>query len=730
MKLKSLAPLLLLMASGLLSMFAILSDPGQVLIWRGGAFSDLLISHWPNVDFIRQSLETWGQVPLWNSTILSGAPLAADPLAGMWYPPAWVSIVIPAALGFNLLIWLHLAWAGIGTWRLGLRLGMRPAGALLAGLAFSATPKLLGHVGLGHVSLVYAVSWTPWALLAAEAAARSLSDSRRRRVATAARAGALTGIVFLADPRWYPGLMLLTAAFFLCRAAHSQRDTRGIGKTGGAVGRARRVSATGASAWAARAGRPVLALALGGAMSLAVAAALALPLTEFVRLSTRASLELGQSTELSLPVNRLSGLLAPELGGWPEWQPYSGSVVLFLAGLALLGDARRWRFWLGLVLLSLLTALGSNTPFYGLLRALVPGISQLRVPPRSLLLASFGLALLAGTGFDQLHDLPRSKVRSLAGALIVTYVAFGIANWASSAGTPPQERVIRVIPWAISGALIAMVGVWTGSGIAARLSPGPFATFVGAILLMDLVLVNRTTLKPQLVGSDTVVERVGASLAPGQRVFSPSYSLTQPAAAIQGLQLADGVNPLQLASYRRFMDRAIGITESGYSVTLPPFPNGNTLRPWGFDPDPELLGMLAVSEVVSAYPVAADGLELRDSVDGQFVYQNTASRPRAWLETAEGVAPVTELDWSPNSITVRASGPGRLVLSEIDYPGWRAQAGEQQLSIIPYAGLLRSVELQPGPQVVVFSFQPSTVLAGAVISMIGLLATASLWLRR
>ncbi len=711
-------------------MFAILSDPSQVLLWRGGAFSDLLISHWPNVEFIRQSLKTWGQVPLWNPTILSGAPLAADPLAGMWYPPAWLGVAIPGALGFNLLIWLHLAWAGIGTWRLGLRLGIRPAGALLAGLAFSATPKLLGHVGLGHVSLVYAVSWTPWALLAAEAAARSLGDSSRRRVATAVRAGALTGIVFLADPRWYPGLMLLTAAFFLWRVAHSRRDTRGIGEAGGAVEGARRVSATGASAWAARAGRPVLALALGGVMSLAVAAALALPLTEFVRLSTRANLELDQSTELSLPVNRLPGLLAPELGGWPEWQPYSGSVVLFLAGLAVLGDARRWRFWLGLVLLSLLTALGSNTPFYGLLRALIPGISQLRVPPRSLLLASFGLAMLAGTGFDQLRDLPRSRVRSLAGALIIAYAAFGLGSWASSAGIPPQERVIRVIPWAISGALIAIVGFWTGSGLAARLSAGPFATFVGAILLMDLALVNQTTLKPQPVASDPVVERVSAMVASGQRSFSPSYSLTQPAAAMQGLQLADGVNPLQLASYRRFMERAIGIAESGYSVTLPPFPSGNTLRPWGFDPDPELLGMLAVSEVVSAYPVAADALDLRESVDGQFLYQNTASRPRAWLETVEGEVSVTRMDWSPNSITVRVSGPGRLVLSEVDYPGWNARVGEDRLPIIPYAGLLRSVELESGPQEVVFSFQPTTVLAGAVISMTGLLAAASLWLRR
>jgi hypothetical protein len=74
-----------------------------VLLWRltlhptgiafapQAAFSDLLISHLPNAQYVHDSLTQFGQLPLWQTRILSGQPFAADPLAGLWYPPNWRS---------------------------------------------------------------------------------------------------------------------------------------------------------------------------------------------------------------------------------------------------------------------------------------------------------------------------------------------------------------------------------------------------------------------------------------------------------------------------------------------------------------------------------------------------------------------------------------------------------------------------------------------------------------
>ncbi|MEW6569136.1 MAG: hypothetical protein AB1449_13425, partial [Chloroflexota bacterium] len=156
----------LFLTAGAVWMSPVLAQPDGVPFWRGGQYSDILISHLPNAIWLREALARWHQVPLWNPLILSGAPFAADPLSGMWYPPNWLAMVLPATLAFNLLFWIHLAWGGYGLYRLLRAEGVGAAGALLGGLLFSGTPKWVGHIGLGHLGLVSAVGWTPWCLLA------------------------------------------------------------------------------------------------------------------------------------------------------------------------------------------------------------------------------------------------------------------------------------------------------------------------------------------------------------------------------------------------------------------------------------------------------------------------------------------------------------------------------------------------------------------------------------
>lgn len=725
MRFSRLYPVPLYLIAAALSLLPVLAAPGQVLLWRGGAYSDLLISHWPNAHFVRQAIAEWGQLPLWNPTILSGAPLAADPLAGIWYLPTWLAIALPPGIGFNLLIWLHLAWGGIGCWRLARELGLSHAGAVVCGLAFSATPKLLGHVGLGHVGLLFAVSWTPWAALAAARAAAALepaggatsangTNSRARTeappsagreqfgdrpAARAALAGAVAGVAFLADPRWFFFLALLTVAIFLWRAAHSHLTQR------------------------------LAMLALGGSVSLAVASVLLLPLAEFVRLTTRAGLPPSEGAALSLPWPRLIGLVAPELGGWPEWQPYAGAVVLFLAVLAMVEFNPAARFWLGVAAFGLLFALGDAAPVYPLLRAVVPGLAQLRVPPRSLLLTAFGLSMLAGLGVDSLEEMARRRVGRLALGLFALYLGSAAVHWLTLAHQPPQERLIRTIPWITSGVFVGIVGGWTASVFRNRLSHGAFALFLCAVLVMDLTLVNLTTLRADPVATDPAVRLAADLLGPHERALSPSYSLSQPSAAVSGVQLADGVNPLQLAHYYDFMQAATGFREVGYSVTLPPFPSGAVAKPWGFAPDLERLGLLAVSTIVSAYPLDDTGLEAVETAGGQRLYRNPAVRPRAWIETGGGLVPADLLSWTPNRIEVRSSEAGRLVLSEIDYPGWVATVDGVPAQIHRYADLLRSVEVPAGMHTIVFSFRSAVLVAGAALTVIGSLVTLSLWLR-
>ncbi len=78
-----------------------------------GDYSDLLISHFTNAEFLRESLRQ-GEIPLWSSRIFEGYPFAADPLSGLHYPFGWLALLFPLPFCFNLVTALHLAAAGLG----------------------------------------------------------------------------------------------------------------------------------------------------------------------------------------------------------------------------------------------------------------------------------------------------------------------------------------------------------------------------------------------------------------------------------------------------------------------------------------------------------------------------------------------------------------------------------------------------------------------------------------
>src|SRR5260221_8711481 len=164
-------------------------------------YTDLLLSHLPNAVYWRDSLVHFAQWPLWNGQIYAGLPFAADPLAGIWYPPALALLALPLPFGFNLLLALHLAWAGYGLFRFLRGEGLALPASALGAVAFAGTPKLVAHLGAGHVSLVYAVAWTPWLLLSVRQASHSIGGPGRHVIARSAIAGAVMAPTFLAYVR-------------------------------------------------------------------------------------------------------------------------------------------------------------------------------------------------------------------------------------------------------------------------------------------------------------------------------------------------------------------------------------------------------------------------------------------------------------------------------------------------------------------------------------------------
>lgn len=691
------------LAAGLLWLSPLLGAPDGVLLWREGRYSDLLISHLPNMVWLRESIVRWRQVPLWNPLILGGAPFAADPLSGMWYPPNWLAVVLDPTLAFNLLSWLHLSWAGYGLFRLLRAQGLGWQASLLGGLVFSGTPKLVGHVGLGHVGLVSAVAWTPWGMLAA----RKAAVEPERWKGWAGVCGGVLGLAFLADPRWAVACVGLVAAFGAGCLWHERRER---GQTPDRLA-------------------DCVGITLG--VAVLIGAALGLPLIEFARLTTRVDLSGAERAALSLPATHLIEALYPPLGGWPEWMTYVSVVAMALCGVALALRALGRFFWAATALFGWLLSLGNSTPLFPALSALVP---VMRVPPRFLLVSAVAVCALSAGGLQRLldafgsnHLMPRARLvlAGFAGVVLMLAAWFGVAN---------GEVPVGLVGAAVLAGTASAWGIWSSvRGVPRE------AMAVGWIVLavLDVAWVDRSLLSLQ-PRSLALMERpalVGAlPKGPGgSRVFSPSYSLPQQTAALARLELADGVNPLQLSDYVRFLSAAAGFAQRGYSVTLPPFPEGDPGRDWSPALDAEKLGLLAVGYVVSDYPVHADGLRESSQIGGVHVYVNLLARPRAWVESDEaqggGWRPVDSLEWSPNQIGIAAAGPGRLVLSEVAYPGWHARVDGQAAQIEICHEILRCLALPEGIHRVEFLFRPGSVYAGLGLALVGVAAMIWLWRR-
>ena len=654
------------------------------------SFSDLTITHYPNAIFLREAIANWHEIPLWSSTIMSGYPFAANPLSGMWYPPGWLVLILPLPLGFNLLIGLHLIWGGIGLYRLMREEGLEQAAALMAGLAFALLPKIFAHYGAGHLTLLYAVPWTPWLLLSQRVLVK---NSRWFKVPP----GAVLALIFLADVRWGA---YATVVWWAYSAFHSQWNWRVLIKE----------------------------LFKQTALALLLAAPLLLPLIEFSALSTRSDLAAGDVLAHSIPVLNLLGLLFPNSGTNHEWVLYSGAIValLALAGLLLSGALRNKYYWGFLSLASILVALGSQLPASEMIAAL-PLVSWLRVPSRALFLTGLGIAALAGYGIDAIYQKSTSQQVRILGLTLFGTVGFALlllVGFSWYFGEIPNGML-----WGTVGMVIS--AVWIGVGIKSKV---PMTIWIGGVFLIaviDLVMVDLNSFvgrkAEQVLSEREQVAQYIALRGGDTRTYSPSYSIPQQTAVRYGIRMADGVDPLQIADYVRFMDEATGVPRYGYSVTLPPFANGEPkVDNESYSPDAVQLGLLNVGYVVSDFQLEVDGLIPEQKVGDVYIYKNERQRFPAWVQSGvdsirEEIRPAIITQRTANRIQLSASGPGTLVVSEILYPGWQVRIDGELSEFFVQNGTLMGVDLKPGSHEVDLRFRPLSVTIGLILFGLGII---------
>jgi hypothetical protein len=96
-----------------------------------------------------------------------------------------------------------------------------------------------------------------------------------------------------------------------------------------------------------------------------------------------------------------------------------------------------------------------------------------------------------------------------------------------------------------------------------------------------------------------------------------------------------------------------------------------------------------------------------------YEFQNAAP---PWQWDGEGETRCSR--WEPELREFTVQGPGRLVLIEQFYPGWRGSVDGRQTGIERAEGVFQSIAAPAGSHTIRFEYRPESLRAGAVISVV------------
>lgn len=393
---------------------------------------DLAIAFRSRFLFLRHTIFS-GSFPLWDPYPANGQPAVNDALYQLFHLPSLaIRLLLPETVAYNAWIALPIPLCALGMYLLLRRLVSPPASAFGA-IVYAVSGPIVSTTNFPNLSWsVAAVPYVLWAL--------DRVFERRTASATALLAVFISFQALAGEPVTLAATLAIAAAYAVTVDGR-WRDWRGVSL-----------------------------VAVGALAGLLLSAIQYVPMVAAGRESMRSTME--PSDFWAFHPLALFELLVPHFFGdyfhsnlremvWMValnsdrdpfyYTMYVGVPVLLLAAVAMLSGRPRTRFWTIVIIGCAIAALGSHTPLYPALQALVPPLRTFRFPVKYLSLASVGLAILASLTLQWLldGDVPRRAVRVVligagAGAL-VTYVAIA---WVLLAPNLPVHAFYRLAVWA------------------------------------------------------------------------------------------------------------------------------------------------------------------------------------------------------------------------------------------------------------------------------------------
>jgi hypothetical protein len=397
-------------------------------------------------------------------------------------------------------------------------------------------------------------------------------------------------------------------------------------------------------------------------------------------------------------------------------------------------------------------AFGGYSALHGWLYRFVPGFAQLRAPARAVMLADFALAILAGLGLDALMGplarRARAALRTLSRSIV--WIAIGLAaiglpltyylivQSAHDKGLVHQHTlemngiVLGVILLVVSSLILsARRGRWTTLTRIAVVTV--FALATDLIVLGSSVDVEKND---PTVGYQhlAIVDFLRRDSDPFRIDSVPASAWQSDAGAMYAIADIGGIyNPLGLAVYNTYIggmgsrgSPLYNFLNAKYVLAEKGKPPGDARFVPVFDGDPQIdvyLNTAAFPRAMLIYKSISvnSGEEAWAAIhqpefdpSSQVVIEGG---PALNGKPADSKLAIRRLDINNIELDATTLAPAYLVLSEVYYPGWRADVNGHTTQILPANFAFRAVYLEPGSNRVRLSFRPTSWIVGLTISV-------------
>ena len=733
-----------------LVVFALVLFSKIILTGKSLYGSDFIFQFYPWKNFIYDHVWQKGSLPFWNPYLFSGTPFIANIQASMFYPAGFLYYVLPPDLAYGLSTMLHCILGSIFMYMFMRTLKLSQTSSLISALIFSFNGYFMGHLYAGHLSFVQSYIWIPllFHLL--------YRFTERTDLKYAVAAGLVLGVQALGGFPQITFYTLLGSFLFGLYQGSILLKTRAF--------------------------RDAVGLAMGFAILLCVGFGLSavqmLPTLEFAGHSTRAGgISYAFATYDSLHPKDLLAFIIPDIFGnpidgtyWPSkeiwhfWEScgYVGVFPLLLLFITTKSSPFRplRTFFLVLIAISLLLALGKYNPLYPIIYKL-PGFDRFRIPAQIIFLYIFSVAVASGMGVQAMEEGTWRFNKGIFLFLAVTgfllllfLVGLHLSpfkfflklfkNFSTGPVTHANMEMLydRMIVSISRSALFFSCGLlFIVLHKKRRLAQWVFKVLLPAIILVDLYLFGSQFIRsyafPSPVEKKNIVAQLGGNpsqgrVIPNSQIFLPNDGLLHTFPSVLGydpLILRRYIYFIQSSQDQRFDDHVVNLGGlNNPNAKLMGLLNVNRLLLNGEIVDLKINNRylnIVQSAVIKSHDevlpfMKSDEFDpltmvILEQENGQVQAANHQSGP------ISGSGSVLAYDNEAIRIRTSSDQRGFLVLSEIFYPGWRATVDGKEAGILRGNYLFRVIPLEKGDHEVYLYFVSWPFRIGLMVSFLTLI---------